>query len=91
MTSTCKYLLQTTDTPPAFITVATRGQHNPCTKEVEALLSYPNRAGEICDSAAKLRFFVSMETGDARYAEKVNAGMWVGIGAMKGTNEIIYE
>lgn len=31
-----------------------------------------------------------METGDVRYRDKVNCGMWIGSGMRKGS-EVIYE
>jgi hypothetical protein len=38
----------------------------------------------------KFRLFVELETGDERYRDKVNCGMWVGSGMRKGA-EVIYE
>jgi hypothetical protein len=36
------------------------------------------------------RLFIDLETGDDRYRERVNYGMWVGSGMRKGA-EVVYE
>lgn len=41
-------------------------------------------------SSYKFRLFIEMETGDVRYRDKINCGMWVGSGMRKGS-EVIYE
>lgn len=34
-----------------------------------------------------MRLFISMETGDDRYAELINGGMWIGSGFWNGNSE----
>ncbi|KAH9895487.1 hypothetical protein F4778DRAFT_783846 [Xylariomycetidae sp. FL2044] len=83
------YLLRTDDAEPAFIQIRTRG-HRTGPKEVLEALQDPARADTVDPSTYSFRLFVSMETGDERYASKVNFGMWVGSGMRKGA-EVIYE
>lgn len=53
-------------------------------------LQDPARADQVDPSSYSFRLYVSMETGDARYADKVNSGMWIGSGMRKGA-QVIYE
>lgn len=83
------YLLQTNDEEPAFIKAATRGWRTAPPDILEALAD-PVRADSIPPSAYKFRLFVDLETGDERYRDSVNCGMWVGSGMRKGS-EVIYD
>ena len=58
--------------------------------DVLAMLNDPLQAEKVDPNAYKFRLFVEMETGDERYASKINCGMWVGSGMRKGA-EVIYE
>lgn len=84
-----KYLLQTHETPPAFITVRANGWTTG-PPDVLANLANPNTSDSVDPQSYKFRVFVDMETGDERYRDKVNCGMWVGSGIRKRA-EIIYE
>lgn len=44
----------------------------------------PEQADEVDPSEYSFRLTVKLETGDERYADVVNSGMWVGSGARKG-------
>lgn len=82
------YILQTADNPPAHIVVKTRGWRTG-PPEVLARLLDPN-AGPVDPRSYKFRLFIELETGDERYTEKINHGMWVGSGMRTGT-EVVYE
>lgn len=58
--------------------------------EVLAKLADPEQADSIDPRSYKFRIFVELETGDERYADLLNCGMWVGSGMRKGA-EVIYE
>lgn len=83
------YLLQTIDTPPAYIAIKTHGWRTGPPEILEQLAD-PTRADDVDPNAYRFRLFVEMETGDERYSDKVNCGMWVGAGMRKG-KEVIYE
>ncbi|CAG8954308.1 hypothetical protein HYFRA_00005929 [Hymenoscyphus fraxineus] len=83
------YLLQTYDNPPAYIAIKTQGWRTGSPEVLEALAD-PKRADSVDPNTYKFRLYVDMETGDERYADKVNSGMWVGAGMRKGT-EVIYD
>jgi hypothetical protein len=83
------YLLQTHDDPPAFIIAKTQGWRTGPPDVLAALLD-PQQAGAVDPSSYKFRLFIDLETGDERYREKVNCGMWVGSGMRKGA-EVVYE
>lgn len=59
-------------------------------KEVLEALQDPAKANSIDPASYSFRLFVQMETGDKRYVDKVNNGMWVGSGMRKGS-QVIYE
>ncbi|KAH8195451.1 hypothetical protein TruAng_010376 [Truncatella angustata] len=83
------YLLKTNDEEPAYIEIRTRGfRTGP--KEVLEALQDPEKANDVDPSSYSFRLFVQMETGDKRYQDKVNYGMWVGSGMRKGA-QVIYE
>lgn len=83
------YLLQTNDSPPAHIVINTHGWRTG-PPEVLARLMDPAQADGVDPTEYKFRLVCEMETGDERYKEKVNCGMWVGSGMRKG-REVIYE
>lgn len=82
-------MLQTHDNPPAFIVAKTHGWRTGPPEVLEALAD-PQRADSVPPTAYKFRVFVELESGDERYRDKVNCGMWVGSGMRKGA-EVIYE
>jgi len=76
------YLLETHDNPPAHIVMKTHGWRTE-TPQTQGL--------DLSDARNySFRLFVEMETGDQRYMDKVNCGMWVGSGIRKGA-EVVYE
>ncbi|KAI9641837.1 hypothetical protein NHQ30_009699 [Ciborinia camelliae] len=83
------YLLQTHDDPPARIAIKTHGWRTG-PSEVLSQLADPMLADQVDPNSYKFRLFIEMETGDERYSEKVNCGMWIGSGIRKGA-EVIYE
>ncbi|KAI0018861.1 hypothetical protein F4780DRAFT_781070 [Xylariomycetidae sp. FL0641] len=83
------YLLKTNDEEPAYIEVRTRGFRAGPRDVLEALQD-PVKADAVDPSEYRFRLFAQMETGDQRYAAKVNHGMWVGSGMRKGA-QVIYE
>ncbi|CAK1367627.1 unnamed protein product [Cercospora beticola] len=86
---TTNYLLKTSDPEPAYITVQTTGWRTG-PKEVMEKLFNPEEADTVKASEYSFRLSVKLETGDQRYAEKVNTGMWIGSGARRGS-EVIYD
>ena len=83
------YLLQTLDNPPAPIVVKTHGWRTG-PPEILAQLADPKLADNVDPNNYKFRIFIEMETGDERYRDILNCGMWVGSGMRKGS-EVIYE
>ncbi|KAH6710760.1 hypothetical protein BKA61DRAFT_658605 [Leptodontidium sp. MPI-SDFR-AT-0119] len=83
------YILQTYDNPPAHIVVKTHGWRTG-PPEILAQLADPEMADKVDPNSYKFRLFIDMETGDERYRDKVNCGMWVGSGMRKGA-EVIYD
>jgi hypothetical protein len=84
-----QYLLQTHDDSPAYIVAKTHGWRTG-PPDVLAALADPERADGVSPEKYRFRLFVELETGDERYAGKVNYGMWVGSGVRKGA-EVVYE
>ena len=83
------YLLQTRDDPPAHIVIKTSGwRTGPA--EVLAQLNDPELADKVDPNSYKFRIFIEMETGDERYRDRINCGMWIGSGMRRG-GEVIYE
>ncbi|TVY78414.1 UPF0311 protein [Lachnellula suecica] len=83
------YILQTHDDPPAHIVIKTNGWRTG-SAEVLAQLADPEQADKVDPRSYLFRLFIEMETGDERYRDKVNCGMWVGSGMRKGA-EVIYD
>ncbi|PBP22130.1 hypothetical protein BUE80_DR006958 [Diplocarpon rosae] len=83
------YILQTFDSPPAHIVIKTRGWRTG-PPGVLAKLADPEQADGIDPRSYKFRLFIEMETGDERYRDHVNCGMWVGSGMRKGA-EVVYD
>lgn len=81
--SSAKYLLQTNDEPPAFISVNTSGWRTG-SKEFLEKLQDPAEADGVSPNSYKFRLNLELETGDERYAF-VNTLMWVGSGCRRGT------
>ena len=77
------YLLQTSDEPPAYITVQTNGWRTG-PKEVLEKLFDPVKADDVQPSEYSFRLVIKLETGDDRYKDKVNSGIWIGSGARRG-------
>jgi hypothetical protein len=76
------YLIQTSDEPPAFITMKTQGWRTG-NRDVLEKLADPVQADSVNPNTYKFRLTIQMETGDDRYAW-VNTGMWVGSGCRRG-------
>lgn len=83
------YILQTYDNPPAHIVIRTKGWRTGPPEVLEQLAD-PEQADNVDPRSYKFRLFIEMETGDERYREKIQYGMWVGSGMRKGA-EVIYE
>lgn len=83
-----RYLLQTNDDPPAFITVNQSGWRTG-EKAILEKLEDPMQADTINPNTYKFRLNVELETGDERYAF-LNSCMWVGSGCRRGA-EVIYD
>ncbi|KAI1392011.1 uncharacterized protein F4822DRAFT_112995 [Hypoxylon trugodes] len=80
--------LQTGDEVPAYIECKIRGNMIGQPELVKALQD-PGRSG-VDPRSCRFRVFITMKTSDERYANKLNAGMWVGSCLWKGL-EIIYD
>lgn len=78
-----QYLLQTSDDPPAFITIKSSGWRTG-SKEVLEKLADPQMADTISANQYKFRMNIELETGDERY-QFLNTCMWVGSGCRRGT------
>ena len=78
------YLLRTADEQPAFIAVQTSGWRTGSREVMERLFD-PERADGVDPSEYSFRLSIKLETGDERYKELVNSGMWVGSGARTGS------
>lgn len=77
------YVIETDDDEPAYMTVHLTGWRTG-PKEVMQRLAVPELAGSVDPKEYLFRLFVRLETGDPRYADKVNTGMWVGSGIRRG-------
>ena len=84
-----KYILQTHDSPPSHIVIKTHGWRTG-PPEILAKLADPEQADTVDPNSYKFRIFIEMETGDERYRDRLNCGMWVGSGMRKGA-EVVYE
>ncbi|KAI5358456.1 hypothetical protein Slin14017_G107390 [Septoria linicola] len=83
------YLLRTADAKPAYITVQTTGWRTG-SKEVLEKLFDPDQANAVKPSDYSFRLSIKLETGDERYRDIVNSGLWVGSGARRGS-QVIYD
>ncbi|KAM0723970.1 hypothetical protein Q7P37_000961 [Cladosporium fusiforme] len=83
------YLLITNDEEPAYITVQTAGWRTGPREVLEKLFD-PEQADDVLPSEYSFRLTVKLETGDERYKDVVNSGMWIGSGARKGS-EVVYD
>ncbi|KAI0850861.1 hypothetical protein F5Y00DRAFT_232232 [Daldinia vernicosa] len=81
--------LQTEDEVPAYIECKTRGNMTGPPELVKALQD-PGASASVDPRSCLFRVFVTMKTTDERYAEKLNAGMWIGSCLWKGL-EVIYD
>ena len=48
-------------------------------------LNDPERADNVDPSEYSFKLSIKLETGDERYKDRVNTGLWIGSGARKGT------
>lgn len=83
------YLLRTNDSPPAFITLKSKGFRSGPPEVLQALQNSQAAAG-VDPNTFKSRLIITMETGDERYKERLNYGFWLGSGLKIGT-EVVYE
>lgn len=83
------YLLQTNDSPSAFITLKSKGFRSGPPEVLHALQN-PQTAAGVDPNTFKSRLIITMQTGDERYKEKVNYGFWIGSGLKIGM-EVVYE
>jgi len=72
------YLLKTNDATPAYICIKTNGWRTGPRDVLEALAD-PERADTVDPTTYSFRIYISMETGDERYAF-LNTAMWIGSG-----------
>ena len=84
------YLLRTNDASPAFITVQTTGWRTGPREVLERLFD-PAQADGVDPSEYSFRLSIKLETGDERYADRVNGGLWVGSGARRGSEGEFFE
>jgi hypothetical protein len=78
-----KYLLRTADEPPAFIAVETSGWRTG-PREVMERLQDPERANGVDPCEYSFKLSIKLETGDVRYRDRLNGGLWIGSGARTG-------
>jgi hypothetical protein len=50
----------------------------------------PAQADSVDPSEYSFRLSIKLETGDERYADTVNSGMWIGSGMRKGSEGEFY-
>lgn len=80
---TTNYLLKTSDAVPAYIAVSTTGWRTGPREVLEKLFD-PQAADDVDASEYSFRLTIKLETGDERYAGKLNTGIWVASGARRG-------
>ncbi|QIX00685.1 hypothetical protein AMS68_006202 [Peltaster fructicola] len=83
------YLLQTDDKDPAYITIKTNGWRTG-SKQVMDRLADPALADDVKPDEYSFRLSIRLETGDARYKDKINTGLWIGSAARLGS-EVVYD
>ncbi|KAK8123053.1 hypothetical protein PG984_011723 [Apiospora sp. TS-2023a] len=72
-----KYRLRTADEPPAIIDCRTRGFLTAPAQIMDDLRD-SEKSRTVDPRMYRYRVFITMRTADARYADRVNTGMWVG-------------
>ncbi|CAK3992324.1 hypothetical protein BST61_czeina15g001000 [Lecanosticta acicola] len=80
---TTNYLLKTSDDTPAYIAVSTTGWRTGPRDVLEKLFD-PKAADDVDASEYSFKLTIKLETGDVRYAERLNTGIWVASGARRG-------
>jgi len=80
---TTRYLLKTSDEPPAHIMVQTEGWRTGPPDVLQRLMD-PVEGDKVDPGQYRFRLFVKLETGDERY-KWVNEEMWIGSGIRRGT------
>jgi len=60
-------------------------------REVLERLFDPAQADGVDPSEYSFRLSIKLETGDERYADRVNGGLWVGSGARRGSEGEFFE
>lgn len=76
-------MLKTADEEPAYIAVKTTGWRTGPRDVLEKLLD-PVQADSVDASEYSFRLTIKLETGDARYKDRLNTGIWIGSGARRG-------
>jgi len=79
-----QYLLKTSDPEPAYIAIRTSGWRTGPIEVLQAL-NDPEKADGVDPREYSFRLYVWLETGDERYRERLETGMWVASGMRKGT------
>lgn len=69
---------------PAYITVQTSGWRTGPREVMERLFD-PDKANDVKPSEYSFRLSIKLETGDERYKDLVNSGVWIGSGARTGS------
>lgn len=81
--------MQINDEPPAFTTLKSKGFHTGPFEVLQKLVN-PAMVAGVDPDTYKSRLVITMETGDEKYKDKVNCGLWIGSG-MKIGMEVVYE
>lgn len=84
-----RFLIQTSDDPPAMIVVKMKGWWTGPRDTMEKVSSEPEEADRTPATSYKFRLNIELETGDDRYAN-LNTGMWLGSGSRRA-NEIVID
>ena len=77
------YLFKTDDDQPAYIAVQTTGWRTGSREVLERLFD-PEKANDVDASEYSFRLTIKLETGDERYKDNLNTGIWVASGARRG-------
>ncbi|KAK7985750.1 hypothetical protein PG996_005013 [Apiospora saccharicola] len=84
-----KYRLRTADEPPAIIDCRTRGFLTAPAQIMDNLRD-SEKSRTVDPRMYRYRVFITMRTADARYADRVNTGMWVGT-CLWDVAKVVYE